>query len=681
MSKNNFPTRVDPINLPRRLREGLEKADNLLSGNEPQQALDLLEELDKKFPRQPEVLSLKANAYIDIGNEHGYLHTMYYLHNLTPNRAEVKLGLAVAYLNNGQMALALQTFRQFLKQWPRDERGAEIRVTIPELERGLAKMLGELDFTLEAGLEFASKHEELQVLMELGDYQHSKHVAKILLEQRPNFVPALNNLSQVYWLEGNLAAAIESSNKVLDIQPDNVHALSNLTRFLFMQGKEEAALAFAKRLKDSNADATDRWVKKAEALSFIEDDEGVLALLDESKHAGEFDQLNESVWHWCAVAEYRKGNIAKARTYWKKTLKLAPYSSFASDNLEELKKPLHERTCPQAFSLDMWLPSGTIKDLSSAVDRAAHQKDDKAFQNKIKAYMNSRPEILHFVPSALALGDSLSRDLALKLADMSAHPALLATLKDFALGREGPDTLRLEASQILSKHGIFESGKSIDLWLQGEWRPILMFGFQISPDPPEQPTLRPAAQRLMEQAIHALREKNGSKAEGFLRKALELQPQEPSLLNNLAVALNLQGKNDESEDLADRITERFPDYFFGQAIAARRAIHAGDLEKAKTIVDKMMKKQELHVSEFGILCMCQIELMIADDKPEGAISWFETWKQGYPDDPAIENYEHEMAMLEVFSKLKDGFPGSRRKTQKGMSNDTILQDKLNRPKL
>jgi len=38
----------------------------------------------------------------------------YYLHNLTPNRAEVKLGLAVAYLNNGQMALALQTFRQFL---------------------------------------------------------------------------------------------------------------------------------------------------------------------------------------------------------------------------------------------------------------------------------------------------------------------------------------------------------------------------------------------------------------------------------------------------------------------------------------------------------------------------------------------------------------------------------------
>jgi len=58
--QNNFPTRVDPINLPRRLREGLEKADNLLSGNEPQQALDLLEELDKKFPRQPEVLSLKA---------------------------------------------------------------------------------------------------------------------------------------------------------------------------------------------------------------------------------------------------------------------------------------------------------------------------------------------------------------------------------------------------------------------------------------------------------------------------------------------------------------------------------------------------------------------------------------------------------------------------------------------
>jgi len=199
--------------------------------------------------------------------------------------------------------------------------------------------------------------------------------------------------------------------------------------------------------------------------------------------------------------------------------------------------------------------------------------------------------------------------------------------------------------------------------LEGEWRPIMMLGFQIYFDAPEKTTLKPAAQRLMEQAIYALREENGAKAEIHLRKALEIQKDEPGLLNNLAVALSMQGKHEEAGAVADEIPSRFPDYFFGQVIAVRKAIQANELEKAKTILDKMMKKWELHVTEFGALCGCQIDFMIADDKPEGAISWFEMWKQGYPEDPALKKYEHEMAMIEVLSKLKDGMPRGRRKTR------------------
>lgn len=295
MSKKILPTRVDPMNLPRRLREGLVEAEELLFENKLQEALDLLQDLDRKFPRQPDLLGLIANIYIDLGNQPGYLHTMYQLHNLLPNRADVKLGLAGAYLANGRIALALRTFRQFLKHWPHDERATDVQKTLPQLERGLADMLKQLDFSLESGLDFACKHEELQVLMELGNYERGKQLAKSLIEQRPNFVPTLNNLSQVYWLEGNLAQAVELSQKVLDIQPDNVHALSNLTGFLFMQGKRESAFHMAKRLKDSKAEAADGWVKKAEALSFIGDDDGVLASLDEAKQANELDDLNEFV--------------------------------------------------------------------------------------------------------------------------------------------------------------------------------------------------------------------------------------------------------------------------------------------------------------------------------------------------------------------------------------------------
>ncbi len=304
---------------------------------------------------------------------------------------------------------------------------------------------------------------------------------------------------------------------------------------------------------------------------------------------------------WCAVAEYRKGNESKARKYWQKCRQLGPYFSQAKDNLEELKKPRHERNCPQAFSLDAWLPRNTIGNLTSTVERAAKQKNDNAFQERIRAYFDVHSEILYFVPAALASGDTVSRDLALKLADMSAHPALLATLKDFALGQDGSDALRLEASQLLSKHGVMESGESVNLWLEGEWKPIMMLGFQIYYDSPEKPTLKPAAQRLMEKAIYALREGKGAEAETHLRKALEIQKDEPGLFNNLAVALSMQGKHDQAKQIADESLSASLITFFGQVNAVRKTNPADDLETAKTILHKMKKKQELALKKFGAL--------------------------------------------------------------------------------
>lgn len=659
-----FSVAINSINLPRRLREGLAQAEKLLMEDNPQQALNLLHELDTKFPRQPDILGLTANAYLDTGNQHGYLHAIYKLHEITPNRADVKLGLAGAYLNNGYLALALQTFRQFIKHWSRDERISDVQKTIQQLEKGLEEILAELGDVSERGYEFACQHEELRLMMESGNYSRCRQLAKKLLQQRPTFVPILNNLSQVEWLEGNLAQAIETCQKVLEIEPQNIHALSNLTRFLFMQGQLDEANQAAKQLKESATPAVDRWVKKAEALSFIGDDDGALALLEQAKNAKETDQLNEMIWHWFAVAEYRKGNHSKARAHWQKCAKLAPYFELANKNLTELKKPLQERFCPQAFSIETWIPRKTLETLTSSIERTARKKNDDAFRREMVEYFNHHPEFIQFVPAALTSGDEMSREFALQLSDMSAHPAILEMLKSFALGQEGPDSLRLDASQILSKHGVLKSGEMVDLWLEGEWKPIMMMGFQISYDPPERPTLKPAAQHLMEKAVFALRAKKSDEAESHLRKALEIQKDEPGLLNNLAVALSMQGKYKEAEAIADEIPVRFPDYFFGQVIAVRKAIQAGELEKAKPILDKMMQKQELHVTEFGAMCACQIDLMIEDDKPEGAVSWFEMWQEGYPDDPALKGYEDRIAMIEVFTKLKNGFPKSRRKNKK-----------------
>jgi len=655
MSKRSSSTHFDPVHLPRRLREGLEEANDLLERRHPKEALEILEELAKRHPNQPDVLGMMVNAYHDLKNDRGYLHTMIALHRLTPNRAEVKLGLAGGYLANSRPALAYRTFQEFLRKWPNHEQAAGVTKLLPDLDKVLNEALTDLNLSQtlspESKLDFASKHEEAQVLMEAGEFERGKRLAEALLKQYPQFTPALNNLSLIEWLEDNLPAAIEASQKVLEQEPENIHALSNLTRFLFMQGKTEQARQMAARLQASRAQGYQSWLKKIEALSFIGDDEGVLALLEEARRADALDELSGLFYHWCAVATYRLGDAAQARAHWQKALKLSPGFELASANLQALKKAPHERLCPQAFSADLWLPKKTIEALASIAKQAAYRKGGQSFQEKMKEFMERHPVIVHFVPIALRNGDAPARETALDLADLSEYPALLNDLKDFAQSQEGTDELRLQALQILSKHGAFQPGQKVDMWIKGKWTPILTLGFEITPEPMLD-KIKPKALELMKQAIEALRVKDGARAENLLRAALKIEPEQTSLLNNLALALMQQDKNKEAEALVKHITEDFPEYFFGQITLARMSIRDGNLEKARAIINHWMEtKKKFHTTEFSALCKAQIDLSIEERQYDSADSWLEMWERVYPEDSEFKNYRRQIKVRKNLAKF------------------------------
>ena len=661
MSKNKSYPIYNPINIPRLLREGLEEANQLLINQKPQEALAHLLKLDHKYPHNPEILESMAFAYVDLKNNYGYLNTMLQLNALVSDREFFVLGLANAYLANGFQALAYKTFRELYKRWPRSENAPNTQKIIQQLEIFVIETSSKLAFSLEPGLDFFSKHEEIQLLMNQKKFKRCKQLAKELLNLRPKFAPVHNNLSQITWLEGNLTEAIEITQSVLDFQPDNVHALSTLCCYLFMQGKEEKAFKLAKRLKESKILASDYWVKKAKALSFIGDDDGVITLMEQAKQDQKFKLIDGTFWHWCAVAEYRKGNLSRARTYWNKCNKLAPFYSLAIENLEELKKPVFDRNCPKAFGLDVWLPEKIIEDISAIIKHPSNQKKNNGFNINLGSYLAEHPEILQFIPAAITAGDTFTRELAMQLAEIVSNPVINNWLTSYALGKEGPDALRLKAAQILTKHGIFKTGKKVKLWSKGELRPVLMFGFEIIFESLGKETLRPSARKLMEEAIEAIKEGNGKKAENFLRKAIEIQPNEPSLLNNLAVSLQLQRKISEVNALADQIEKSFPDYFFGQLIAARKAVSVKDFNKAQLILNKLMKKDELHITEFSALCACQIDFHMADRNLEGAISWLQIWEEVYPEDTSLGKYQELKNMTKLYSRGINGNFNRRRK--------------------
>ncbi len=662
MRKRNFPTRLDPINLPRQLRSGLEQAERLLSANKADQALQLLVELDEKYPRNPDVIGLLANANLDLHLVAGYLAAMYKLHKLTPNRADVSLGLAGAYLANERMALALTAFRRFQKKWPLDERMPDIQKTIALLEGGLEGILSGFGLTLENGLDFACRHEEMQVLMALGEIEQGKRLGKAILKEFPNFTAPMNNQCQILWLEGEISEAIAMGRKVLALEPENVHALSNLTRYLFMMGAKEAAQEFSARLKDSTAPAWDVWKKKIEALSFIGDDDGVLSLLEQARKTGEMDD-DAMMWHQCAIAYYRKSDIPQARRHWNKCLKIDPTFSLARANLDELAKPLYERVCPQAFQLVYWISRKTIDKLIIKIEQATKKGGDEGVQRTVCDFIDAYPELANLQESALSSGEREARKFALNLADMSGHPRLLAGLEAFTLSQVGPDSLRLEASQILSRHGYFKPGIMVKLWLEGKWQEIMMLGFQINYDAAPSP-FRPANQRQYELAAEAIRSSDGAKAEGLLRKLLEIYPNQPSVLNNLARSLELQGRTDESDAVLERLTREFPDYFFGQVVVTRKALLANDLELAKTTLDKMMENQNLHVTEFSALVGCQVDYLIQNAQTDSAISWYRLWEKAYPEDPNLERYKGKMDLLDLLSPLLNRKFGRRKNTKR-----------------
>lgn len=140
------------------------------------------------------------------------------------------------------------------------------------------------------------------------------------------------------------------------------------------------------------------------------------------------------------------------------------------------------------------------------------------------------------------------------------------------------------------------------------------------------------------EAMMALRRGDGKTAEKLLKQCLEVEPDMPDLLNNLAAAYEMQKRHTEAEQLIHEISRRWPDYFFGQIGLAGLAIGKGDYDRAESLLTPLRRKHELHVTEFVGLCNAYINLLLVQSKIDGAKSWIKMLKEIDPDHPSIESH-------------------------------------------
>ena len=435
---------------PRRVIDGLYEAEELLEGGQPADAARLLEELDRRHQGYVPVLEMLAGAYYDAQDMSGYEWACYRLLQVDAFNADAALALGGAYIENFRPALAIRALEHFLRRWPDDERAAEARQTLDQLYVGLRSETEELDLPEDEALELAVQNEQVRLFLEHDRLPQGRQIAEKLLKRYPDFVPAINNLSQIYAQQGNPVRAIELCRRTLTIQPDNVHALSNLVRMLFLSSRPEEAEAVAKQLKTTQAPAADFWTKKAEALSLLGDYRAVLDLYELAKNAGALKppEVNPLFLHLAAVAHWNQGKVTEARRLWQKALDLHPGFGLAQQQLDDLKQHPAQRSGPWSLPLTAWVTGSSIHELSNTLEKASRRKQDTAMQAAANQFLGKHPELIFLTPHMLQRGDPLSIDFAINLAGISLHPDLLGALDEFIRGQRGSGKQRMMCFKI-----------------------------------------------------------------------------------------------------------------------------------------------------------------------------------------------------------------------------------------
>lgn len=627
---------------PEALREGLIEAGRLQRQRKWAKARELLEGLDRHYPRRAEVLGALVDLYYELGDITSGQSACQRLASLRPDDPEVRLMLAGSCMSNVYPALALRNFRVFLEHWPDDPRADEVRRTVASLEAEMGPLLEDLGLTGEDGLQLAALHEEVLCCLQQGQFDQGRQVAEQLLERHPGFVPAINNLGETYFREGRADEAVAAARRVLQQDPDNFHALANLTRYLCLSGRADEAQPWAERLKSVRSTHSDVWIKKAETFSYLGDDHAVLEAYQGARQHRDWetDRAEGLLNHLAAVAALRLGREKDARRHWKRALKLDPGLDVAEANLEDLNKPQDQRHGPWAYEVNHWLPEGLVRKLISRLDRVQRRGNEGMVAREARRFLQNEPQLAAILPMLLDRGDPTGREFAFRVAMLAQTPEALEALHDFALSRRGPDRLRHEAVPKLRETGRLPAGPA-RMWIKGQWHDTLLFGFEIHDEPSR--AHQPEVEDLACEAITALKSDDAQAAERLFKQALQIEPHAVDLLNNLATAYRLQGRFDEWRRLVHEIHQRDPDYLFGRVNMALDYLEGGDTEEARKMLHPLLSRQRFHRSEFAALGQAQIELCLAEGHLDGARLWLDVWKDIDPDHPDLDYWQDRVA--------------------------------------
>ncbi|MBN1449817.1 MAG: tetratricopeptide repeat protein [Anaerolineales bacterium] len=648
MSAKKSPKKKPQSRLSSRMRPSAQimQAQQHMAHKQWEQAEDILKQVVRQQPSHSLALAMLGDVYAHMDDINNLWDVAEKLTQLEPDEPTHWVNLARASLVNNLPFSALHYANHFLTAWPDHELASEVRETQAVAEKVSEHILASESTTQGASAEDLMLFEQSQMAFNRGDVKRGEQIAQEASRRLPDAVAPLNNLALAYMLQGNLEKAVGAAWQALEREPGNVHALSNLAQSLFRMGRRDEAQAMAQQLRIQPDIDGVLFAKVLEAFATLGDDATVIEVYQTFEQSSEAHTLRmPTIHHLAAVSYARQGDMKRARALWTRAQNIEPHFAPARENLDDLKKPVEERSGAWPFALNHWIPQNWIEALGRAARKGT--RGETVLKREIKRVLREIPHLESVLPILLERGDPVGRQTAL----MVAHMADLPVLRDFALSRYGTDQQRMEAAQHATELGLLPRGKPVPLTIKGELTELLLLAYEIYEKP--QPSGIPSkAQRLLEQAHDALVDGHAETAETLAREALDIVPDNPTLLNFLASSLTLQRRKEEAAVVVKRTVELHPDYLFGCTAMAQLCIADGRVQEARDWLEPLLQRPRFHVSEFKAVCVAHVELLIAEKAFEGARSWLSFMEQVDPEDPNLSRLRLRLMGTGLLKKKK-----------------------------
>jgi tetratricopeptide (TPR) repeat protein len=644
----------------------ISKVHRLCSQGRFQEAHRYLQDLTQRYPNQVELLELQLKVAVECDDRRVGIRVAARLLELRPTDVDALYVMTAAAINRHFLFLAWELGQLALSEAPDHPMTAQTQEFIDEIETEINRLILEFDLPRSQAIEAMVLHEWAQFYLEWNEFDRVEALERQVLAITPQFKSAHNNLSLAAFMSGNLPQAIDWCEQILADQPDNIHALANLVRYCLVSGKGELAQIYGRRLKASQAESWDPVTKKIEALSYLNDTKGILAIWDEAEADADSLEWSGMLLHWVAVAKARDGQAQEADRLWLKALSRSPDLEIARNNREDAKKPLGQRNGPWAFDMTYWFPADLGAEfmvVSASALRRGSLDLDKLAQGFERIYDNY-PHWCSILELLLDRGDPMGRETALQVATALKRPALLEMLRPFALGQNGSDEQRQAAAQLLVELDYLDPEK-VRMWIGGKLQDVQLLSYEIHDDPlydhPRSVLTR------MGQVLPLLRSQDAEKArqaEALLQEALAIRST-PDLLNNLAVSYQIQRRDDESIAIVKQLVLDYPHYIPARLSMAQRHLSADEVDVAESLLLPILKIRRIHYQNFALFSEMYLKVMLAKEELEKAQGWLGIWEKLMPDHPLQEGWAKRLSTLSMLKEVQKVVDYEPRRQGKG----------------